>query len=237
MLIPGSADASAPPATEIAGVTEFAGPSEPPPETEIGEAAAARREGSFVPASSSHLTVVHVSVSACGDRSIGSGVVVADGLILTAAHIVGDAALVRIDVGQITITGEVVGVLGDGRDVALVAVDAPMDVPLVAATAPALGDAITLVGHPAGGPRTTSVGPRVDIAPVVAEILDGEILGVDASVSRGMSGGPAINSAGDIVGLLVAKEGAGDMALVVALPDLGSIESQALVPGSCQGSA
>ncbi|MEQ8839623.1 MAG: serine protease [Acidimicrobiales bacterium] len=225
-------------ADDLAPATEVGAAVEEAPATELGDAVASRRGGPFVPAPAEHLTVVHVSVSVCDARSSGSGVVVADGLLLTAAHVVGDAALVRIDQGGITVTGEVLGVLGDERDLALVAVDAPMRAPLAAAPAPALGAPVTLVGFPDGGPRTVSVGPRVDVTENVARLAGGgEIVGVDVGIEAGISGGPAIDETGTMVGIVVAKEAASDTALVVATPDLVDIGDAALVPGTCVGSA
>jgi len=229
-----AAEATSPP--EVAGVVETNPATEV--ETEIGEAAAARRSGPFDPAQTGHLTVVHLSVSVCGSRSTGSGVVVADGLLVTAAHVVGDATLVRIDQGGITVTGEVLGVLADERDLAVVAVDAPMATPLPTAPVPGVGAPLTLVGYPDGGPRTVAVGGRVEVAPQVAALAGGgQIVGVDVGIEAGISGGPAVDETGTVVGIIVAKEVATDTALVVATPDIASLGSAGLVPGECIGSA
>lgn len=208
------------------------------PATGIGDALSVERNGVLTPASVEHLTVVQVSVSVCDARGVGSGVVVADGLVLTAAHVVGDAALVRIDHQGTVVTGEVLGVLGDGRDVALVQVDAPMAEPLAPAAAPKPGDAVTLVGHPDGGPRTVQVGAAVPVDVTTAvQAGAGEIIGVNVSIQAGISGGVAIADSGDVVGLVVAKEARSDTALVVALPDLADIAEAALVPGECPATA
>lgn len=229
-----AAEATSPP--EVAGVVETNPSAEV--ETEIGEAAAARRSGPFDPAPTSHLTVVHLSVSVCGSRSTGSGVVVADGLLVTAAHVVGDATLVRIDQGGITVTGEVLGVLADERDLAVIAVDAPMATPLPTAPVPGVGAPLTLVGYPDGGPRTVAVGGRVEVAPKVAALAGGgQIVGVDVGIEAGISGGPAVDETGTVVGIVVAKEVVTDTALVVATPDIASLGSAGLVPGECIGSA
>ena len=222
--------------TQVAGAVELA--PDDGPETEIGDAVASVREGPFEPAPTEHLTVVHVSVSVCGARSTGSGIVVSDGLLVTAAHVVGDATLVRIDQGGITVTGEVLGVLADERDLALVAVDAPMASPLAVAPAPSIGSPVTLVGYPDGGPRVVAVGGRVDLAPAVARLAGGgEIVGVDVGIDAGISGGPAVDETGTVVGIVVAKEVATDTALVVATPDLASLGAAGLGPGTCLGSA
>lgn len=222
---------------QVAGEIERP-PASDEPTTDIGDAVSVERNGALTPASVEHLTVVQVSVSVCGSRGVGSGVVVADGLVLTAAHVVGDAALVRIDHAGTVVTGEVLGVLGDGRDVALVQVDAPMAAPLEFAGAPEPGDAVTLVGHPDGGPRTVLVGAAVPVDVTTAvQAGAGEIIGVDVAIRAGISGGVAIADSGDVVGLVVAKEARSETALVVALPDLADIAAAALVPGECPATA
>jgi S1-C subfamily serine protease len=208
------------------------------PETDIADAVSVTRDGELTPAPTENLVVVQVSVSVCGSRSSGSGVLVADGLLLTAAHVVGDAKLVRIDYRGMTVSGEVLGVPVDGRDVALVALDAPLPTPVASGVMPASGTALTVVGHPGGGVRSAFVGPIVDLAPVVASLAgSGDVVGVDVSIAEGISGGPAVDLSGAVVGLVVAKETATDTALVVALPDLAEIASVGLVPGECPAGA
>ncbi len=228
--------AAAAPETGVAGAVEL-GPG-PDDEVEIADGLSVARSGSLVPASVEHLTVVQVSVSVCEERRIGSGVIVADGLLLTAAHAVGDAGLVRIDHAGVTVTGEVLGVAPDGRDLALIRVDAPMSTPIPAADPPAPGDPITLVGHPDGGPRTVLVGPAVDVAPVVAQLAGcGDIIGADVSITAGISGGAAVDESGALIGIVVAKEEATDTALVLAVPDLAQLSAGGLVPGACEATA
>ena len=70
LLTPDSVAAGDPTAA-VLGATEVA------PETEIGDAAAAVREGPFAPAPTAHLTVVHVSVSVCGRSSPRSSATIA----------------------------------------------------------------------------------------------------------------------------------------------------------------
>ena len=115
-------------------------------------------------ADASHLVVVQVAATACGERSNGSAVLVDHDLLVTAAHVVGDAGLVRIDHGSQVLTGEVLGVLGDGRDLALIELDASMVQPLPAAAVPATGEPITFVGHPESGARAEIVGVRTRCA-------------------------------------------------------------------------
>jgi S1-C subfamily serine protease len=65
----------------------------------------------------------------------------------------------------------------------------------------------------------------------------GQIVGVDVGIEAGISGGPAVDETGTVVGIVVAKEVVTDTALVVATPDIASLGSAGLVPGECIGSA
>ena len=224
-------------AASLGAAPVAAAPETVPVETEIGDAVVATRRGPFQPAPVEHLMVVQVSVTVCGHRSVGTGFLVADGLLLTAAHVVGDAHLVRIDHGGVTVTGEVLGVFADGRDVALIEVDAPLAEMIVPRPAPAVGEPMTMVGRPDGGPRALSVGARVDLAPAVAATVAGETIGVAASVGVGFSGGPAVDAAGSLVGIVVATETATDTALVTPLADLGRFGEMAVVAGRCSTDA
>lgn len=105
---------------------------------------------------------------------------------------------------------------------ALVSVDASMASPLRPGAAPVTDEPLTLVGHPGGGLRTVAVGGVVDLAPAITNRVAGEIAGIDVPVRVGMSGGPAVNADGEMVGLL---------------PDWLSLGDIALVPGSCPESA
>lgn len=230
-LLGGSGAAAVDPPVRVEGAVESA---DGEPATEIGDAVAVERDGDGTPAADGHLIVTEVSVSTCGGREHGSGFVVADGLLATAAHVVGEAGTVRIDHRGQTVTGEVLGVLADGRDVALVALDAPLDAPPPVGPPPPPGAAVTIVGHPEAGPRTSVVGEVVAVAPEVARAAGGgTILGVDAAVREGMSGGPALDAAGGVVGMVVARETATDTALVVTLPDLADLAGAPLAEGAC----
>ena len=184
-------------------------------------------------ADASHLVVVQVAATACGERSNGSAVLVDHDLLVTAAHVVGDAGLVRIDHGSQVLTGEVLGVLGDGRDLALIELDASMVQPLPAAAVPATGEPITFVGHPESGARAEIVGIRTDVPHLARQLLHGELLAASVSVPAGMSGGPAINAAGELLGITVAEETGTETAIVARIDDPSLLADSYLVPGHC----
>jgi len=200
--------------------------------TMIG-AAVEQRSTDILPATTSALPVVKVSVNACGVRSHGSGFVVAEGLVVTAAHVVGDAGLVRLDMGSNSVTGEVIGRLADGRDLALIAIDTGRLSPPTPGEAPSVGAAVTMVGYPGGQRRTVSVGPSTKPLPTTSLVLAGELIGVSAPTGEGFSGGPALDASGRLVGVVVAAEAGTGTSIVVALPDADSLADAALVPNSC----
>ena len=209
----GRAQASAV-ATRVAGAVEMATPE-------------------MVPAGIEHLAVVRVSVTRCGQRAHGTGVLIADGLVVTAGHVVGDAGLVRLDQGSITVTGEVLGVLADGRDLALIGVDGPLAVPIASAAVPRTGSPVTVAGHPEGRGMSTVVGERIDLASSLASIARGPAFGVSVVTEVGMSGAPALDASGRLVGVVIGAETATGTAIVAAVDDAAELAEEVVIPGRC----
>lgn len=207
-----------------------------PVATEIGSAAV-EYAGPLSAASDDHIGVVRLSTTTCGERRSGSGVVVADGLVLTAAHVVGDAELVRVDVGTATATGEVLGVAIDGRDLALIEVDIVPPAPVRASTALREGEAVTLIGHPEGGPQVQVVGPHVSAPPEVAAVAPAAAIAVEAEILVGMSGGPAIDPIGALVGVVSGHEVLTGTTFVVPVELATDTLAETMVDGSCPASA
>jgi len=201
-------------------------------DTEI--AGAVEQRGSDLPvAPTASASVLRVSANACGARSHGSGFVVAEGLIVTAAHVVGDAGLVRLDMGSTVATGEVLGRFADGRDIALIGIDTG-DGPLPqAGELPGIGGAITMVGYPGDQRRTVSVGLRTDPLPTTADVVTGELLGVAAPTGEGFSGGPALDGSGNLLGVVVAAEVGTGTSIVVRLPNPAALADVELLPNTC----
>lgn len=191
------------------------------------------RSGELAPTATDHLLVVAVSANTCGERASGTGVLIAPDLVLTAAHVVGDAGLVRIDHQGVVLTAEVVGVFEDGRDLALVTLPAPLDSPVPVGSTPTLGQTVTMVGHPGGGAITSIVGSVVDVPSQASIVLRGDLLAVGADAPTGMSGGPAVNDAGDVVGIVVAAQPGTGTAIVVTFEDVKELLDAALIDGRC----
>jgi serine protease Do len=135
----------------------------------------------------------------------GSGIIVsADGLILTNYHVVRDAKLARVTLDEeVTVTGTVVGV--DAlTDLALVRVPVQGLRPVKWGDSDQLqpGQFVWVIGNPFGLQRSITFGilsARQGVGVTKSPFYD--FLQTDAVVNPGNSGGPLVNSEGEIVGV------------------------------------
>jgi S1-C subfamily serine protease len=148
-----------------------------------------------------------------GGGSAGTGVIInTDATILTARHVVNGAASVRVVFADGTQSDAQVAGSDPTTDIAvLVPATLPsVVVPAVLGSAGrlAVGDTVIAIGDQLGLTRTTTLG-------VVSGLNrsspggDGEaplagLIQFDAAVNHGSSGGPLLNAAGQIVGIVVA---------------------------------
>jgi S1-C subfamily serine protease len=145
---------------------------------------------------------------------LGSGVIYSDdGLILTAAHVVGDAREIDVRLADgTTVDGTVVGA-DAATDVAVVQIDADA-VPAVAAVATdtdlVVGQLAVAVGSPFGLDQTVTSG--------IVSATDRTINGIatvqtDAAINPGNSGGPLVDSQGRVIGIndsIISESGGSD---------------------------
>lgn len=131
----------------------------------------------------------------------GSGFFVsANGFLLTNAHVVGDAKFVRIRLASgREISGEVV-VANRVRDVALVKVVESGLVALPIATVePPVGSDVYAIGAPLDAKLATTVTRGIVSA---YRVVDGQrMIQGDVTIQPGNSGGPLVDSAGNVVGI------------------------------------
>jgi S1-C subfamily serine protease/membrane protease YdiL (CAAX protease family) len=162
--------------------------------------------------------------------SLGSGFIVSkDGLVVTNAHVVGEAgqggAVLVVFNGGFQVQARVVA-FHAGRDLALLQlpVKKGMSVPFLplAKAGPREGDEVVALGYPYGLPFSVSRG--------VVSGIDGrgtpflEHLQHDASVNPGNSGGPLLNPYGEVEGvnssIMSAGGGFDGISFAISLEDL-----------------
>ncbi len=132
----------------------------------------------------------------------GSGCIIApNGLILTAAHVVGDAKMVTVTLpDQRRVQAKVLGA-DYTRDVALAMITEPGDFPFLELGDTqdlAVGDMVLALGHPGGfDPRRK---PPVRFGRVF-EMPHEAFIRTDCTVVGGDSGGPLLDLAGKVIGV------------------------------------
>ena len=161
-------------------------------------------------------------VSVSQPRGSGSGVIISrDGVVITNAHVVGEARVVEVGLADgRTLRGQV---LGRDRtiDVAVVRLAAQNlpAAPLGDSDRLEVGQSAIAVGNPLGLERTVTRG-------VISAVnrnprgfaLDG-LIQTDAAISPGNSGGPLVDSRGRVIGINTAViSGAGASGLGFAVP-------------------
>ena len=174
-------------------------------------------------------SVVSISWSGAGGASTGTGVILsADGYIVTNCHVVEDAHAIEV-------------LLSDGRsfDASLVGADAVSDLAVLDIQADSLsaalfgdssqlqvGDAVVAIGDPLGielrGTMTNGI-----ISAINRDVTTGgrtmTLIQTNAALNSGNSGGPLINSHGQVIGITAMKisyltDGAGVEGIGFAIP-------------------
>lgn len=136
--------------------------------------------------------------------AMGSGFVVKDGVVATNLHVLEHASRGYAKLAErkekFNIAGTVA--IDAARDIALLAVE---DIKAPALSVGdskqlAVGDEVYAVGNPRGLEGTFSAG----IISSVRKVGDDSLLQITAPISPGSSGGPVVNSKGDVIGVAVA---------------------------------
>jgi len=152
----------------------------------------------------------------------GSGFVIsADGYIVTNNHVVEGATKVTVvfDDG----TEQVATIIGtdERTDLAVVKIDGK-DLPFVnfEDNASRVGDWVVAVGNPFGLGGTVTVGVISGKGRNIGGSSYGDFLQIDAAVNTGNSGGPAFNTAGEVVGVNTAiySPNGGNVGIAFAIP-------------------
>ncbi|MCK6089886.1 CvpA family protein [Micrococcus endophyticus] len=207
---PAPADTSAPAPAETSAPEPAEAADPEPAETAPAEPAPAETEPAGVPAEAAVVRLTGTAAQ-CGQVQSGSGVAVAPDRVLTNAHVV-------LGVDAPTVTDAQRGVhdarivhLDTARDLAVLALDGA-DLPVMPLGAELVGGESALVmGHPDGGPFASipatvqAVGevPLGDVVTGAASMVDVYTLAAD--IRHGYSGGPVVDAAGSLAGLVFAR--------------------------------
>ncbi len=144
-------------------------------------------------------------------HSLGSGVIIsADGFILTNYHVIERASRIRVMLSDES-TYEARVLAGDEiNDLALIKIDPETPLPAVAFAHDDdlfLGETVITLGNPFGLAHTVTVGvlsAKNREARYNGQVLYRDILQTDAAVNPGNSGGPLVNTDGELIGINVA---------------------------------
>lgn len=211
--------ASSPSDTATSAPSDSATPEEPddaaaPSATTTAPASSTSTAAPSTPAASSaSAAVVRLTGTAaqCNQVQSGSGVAVAPDRVLTNAHVV-------LGVDAPTVTDRARGVhaarivhLDTAHDLAVLAVD-DADLPVMPVGAELTGGAsASVLGYPDGGPFASTPATVQAVGEVpLGDVLTGAASMVDvytlaADIRHGYSGGPVVDTAGNLAGLVFAR--------------------------------
>ena len=173
-------------------------------------------------------------------RSVGTGVViVADGTVLTNHHVVAGASRVRVLFAEGLESEATIVSARPENDLAVLKVQTLPD-DLVAATMGSArdlvpGDPVFAIGFPFGiGPSVSAgvvSGLRREYRPPEGQALS-ELIQFDAAINPGSSGGPLLNAAGEVVGIVTAMLDPGGRGAFAGIGFAVTIETASKAAGS-----
>ena len=142
----------------------------------------------------------------CGSGiATGSGFAVDEHTVITNQHVVDGAETIQVS----TFDGQELEVrtasISRVADLAVVRTvkELPAHVPLASAD-PAVGDAVSIIGFPSGGPMPTSTGAVLALTDDPLQTMDTPVLATDAPVEHGSSGSAVLDAQGQVVGVVYA---------------------------------
>jgi serine protease DegQ len=164
---------------------------------------------------------VRVRNRGCAFVATGSGFAAAANLLVTNQHVVDGAEELQLDAWDGRSIRVAVHQVAFLHDLALVQTVEPLArVARLAAADPAPRTHVSVVGFPRGGPLKQRNGIVIDA--VAGRRLEetGKVLRITAAVEHGNSGGPVLNDAGQVVGVVYAIEKATGYGLAIPVSSL-----------------
>lgn len=153
-------------------------------------------------------SVARLDVLSCDSRWMGSGFEVGDHLLMTANHVVDGASAITVQSGEVITTGQVVG-RDPATDSALIRTKdrLPGKALHLLDGLPSLAEEIEVLGFPLWTYELSVTRGIVSSLrePVDFTGYDMKVIVTDTAINGGNSGGPAIDLAGRVVGLVSGK--------------------------------
>ncbi len=190
------------------------------------------------------LVIIQAELSGTGPgarSSIGTGVVIQDtGVILTCLHVVQNADQVKVVFADGSDADALVTVREPDKDLAvLTAMRVPDELqPAVLASSASLhpGDEVMAVGTPFGIPDSVSSGVVSGLGREYTSRDTGvtlkDLIQFDAAVNPGNSGGPLLNKAGQVVGIVTGLANPTDQSVFIGIGFAVPIDTAASAAGS-----
>jgi len=176
---------------------------------------------------------VRVRNIGCGFLATGSGFALDEHTLVTNKHVVDNAKIIEVS----TYDGRVIQATAASTttiaDIAIVTTEEPLGTSYAsrAEADPAEGDVITIVGYPSGGRLTTTSGVVLGTTTDPLAAAAGSVLASTAIVEPGSSGSAVFNAAGEVVGVVYAKNNS-EQSFIVPISTLNALldEPSLLVP-------
>ncbi len=156
----------------------------------------------------------------CNSLSTGSGFAIGATTLITNRHVVADSAELQVstyDGRDIAVTATSTASLAD---LAVVRTVEPLpSYPSLAEADPEIGATVTVIGYPQGGRLTLTRGRVIGSTTDPLNENLGQVLVTDAEVEPGSSGSAVLDSDGQVVGVVYAKN-ASDQSFIVPVSTL-----------------
>ncbi|WP_084075939.1 serine protease [Demequina sp. NBRC 110052] len=150
---------------------------------------------------------VRVRNIGCGFIATGTGFALDENTLITNQHVISDSRSIEVSTyNGVKYTATTVSSTSVA-DIAIVRTEDPIGTSyaILAQEDPEIGDAITVLGYPGGGQLTSVDGVILGTTSDPIEASVGTVYVSSASVVSGSSGSPALNEAGEVVGVVYAK--------------------------------
>ncbi len=155
---------------------------------------------------------VRLEVATCdNERGMGSGFVVGDNLVMTAAHVVDAAGSIALQADGIVTTARVIH-FDYAADVALLRTEDELTGRslVLASEKPRLGTELAVLGFPDWVQDlrvTTGIVSSLDYRLSYSDFtIEEPVMVTDAAINGGNSGGPVIDRTGSVIGLVTGKQ-------------------------------